>query len=77
VTIAIKNPELEALIQERLQTGTFEDVEDILLAALKLVPTSTLRPPKKNFTQFLLESPLRNSGLNLERQVDYPRPAEL
>jgi len=35
------------------------------------------RKPKKNFTRFLLESPLRGSGLKLERQKDYPRPLDL
>ncbi|MCX6602380.1 MAG: XRE family transcriptional regulator [Acidobacteria bacterium] len=33
--------------------------------------------PKMALGQFLLESPLRNSGLKVERQQDYPRPIEL
>ncbi len=32
---------------------------------------------KKNFAQFLCESPLRGSGLNLETQKEYPRAVEL
>jgi hypothetical protein len=34
VTIQINKPELEALIQQRLQSGGFQDVEDVLLQAL-------------------------------------------
>jgi hypothetical protein len=35
------------------------------------------RKPKQNLAQFLLESPLRGSGLKLERQKDFPRPIDL
>ena len=38
MTIEIHRPELEALIQERMQEGAFESVEDVLLQALKTVP---------------------------------------
>jgi hypothetical protein len=34
LTIQINSPELEALIRERIQTGNFRDVEDMLLHAL-------------------------------------------
>lgn len=35
VNIEIHQPELEALIQQRLASGSFEDVEQVLLHALK------------------------------------------
>jgi hypothetical protein len=35
VTIEITEPELEALIEERLQTGAFKSVEEVLLYALR------------------------------------------
>jgi hypothetical protein len=38
MTIEIHRPELEALIQERLKSGVFENVEDVLLQALKSAP---------------------------------------
>jgi hypothetical protein len=80
--IEIHRPELENLIRERMESGGFENVEDVLIQALISSsiggrPAAPPRKPKKSFGQFLLESPLRNSGLRLERQKDYPRPIDL
>jgi len=36
MTIEIKRPEIEALIQERLRSGAFESVEDVLFDALEM-----------------------------------------
>jgi hypothetical protein len=41
MTIEIHQPELEALIQTRLDTGVFESVEDLLIQALKSSPLPT------------------------------------
>lgn len=38
MTIQIHRPELEALINERMKTGAFEDVEDVLMQALQSSP---------------------------------------
>ena len=35
MTIEIQRPELEALIRERMKSGVFQNVEDVLLQALK------------------------------------------
>jgi Arc/MetJ-type ribon-helix-helix transcriptional regulator len=35
MTIRINQPEVEALINQRLQSGAFKDVEDVILQALK------------------------------------------
>ncbi len=43
MTIEIHKPELEALIMERLQSGQFKNIEDILMQALQVTPVS----PKK------------------------------
>ena len=40
MTIEIKQPELEALIQQRLGTGEFDSVEQLLKAALYSLPDS-------------------------------------
>ena len=45
MTIEIQKPELEALIQERMQTGAFTSVEDALLEALKSSPPPSKRAP--------------------------------
>jgi antitoxin ParD1/3/4 len=36
VTIEINRPEIEALIQQRLHSGAFESVEDVLFDALEI-----------------------------------------
>jgi antitoxin ParD1/3/4 len=36
VTIQINRPEIEALIQQRLHSGAFESVEDVLFDALEI-----------------------------------------
>jgi hypothetical protein len=38
MTIEIHKPELEALIRERMKSGAFHDVEDVLIQALKSAP---------------------------------------
>ncbi len=35
MTIEIQRPELEALIHERMKSGAFQNVEDVLMQALK------------------------------------------
>jgi hypothetical protein len=40
VTIEIKQPELEALIQQRLGTGEFDNVEELLTIALSELPAN-------------------------------------
>ena len=82
MTIEIHKPELESLIRERMASGGFQNVEDALMQALKSSTPGEQRPalpqkPKKTLGQFLLESPLRDSGLKLERQKDYPSSMNL
>jgi hypothetical protein len=38
MTVDITRPEIEVLIEERLQTGLFGDAEDVIFHALKLMP---------------------------------------
>ncbi|SPE36707.1 hypothetical protein SBA6_60014 [Candidatus Sulfopaludibacter sp. SbA6] len=38
MTIEIHKPELEALILERMKSGAFQNVEDVLMRALKSSP---------------------------------------
>ena len=67
------NPEIERWVQEEIQRGHFHSVEEAIeLAVSALRDKSKLehppvRKPKKNFAQFLLDSPLPGSGLKLER----------
>jgi Arc/MetJ-type ribon-helix-helix transcriptional regulator len=74
-------PEDEKLIQEKLRSGAFRSVEEVIHRALVCLPTpetsSQPRAPRKNLADFLMESPFAGSELDLERQKDYPRPVDL
>ena len=77
------NPEIERWVQEEIQRGHFHSVEEAIELAVSALRDKSLseqfpaRKRKKNFAQFLLDSPLPGSGLKLERQKDYPRPIDL
>lgn len=78
--IEIHQLELEALIQQRMESGAFQSVEDVLMQALKssrpperFEANSGASQPKQNLADFLTESPRHGSGLVLERAKDYPR----
>jgi hypothetical protein len=85
MTIEIHELELENLMQEEIGSGRFQSIDDLLTQALYALRerakigsgSSPQLKPKKNFAQFLMESPLRGSGLKLERQKDQPRPIDL
>ena len=47
MTIQIKTPRLEALIQQRLGNGTFHDVDELLTKALEALPAK-VEPPRKS-----------------------------
>lgn len=42
--IEIHQPELEALIQQRMASGAFHDVEEVLIHALKAAPLPKVSP---------------------------------
>ena len=82
MTIELK-PEQERIIREEIRNGHFRSADEILdhaLAAL-LEKNSSLKSepkrPSKNFAQFLMESPLAGSGLDLERDKDLGRDIEI
>jgi hypothetical protein len=79
MTIEIHKPELEALIRQRMESGAFEDVEDVLIEALKSTTEPPVLPlkPRRNLVDILSEPPFGGSNLDIERQRDYPRPLDL
>ncbi len=83
MTIEIKKLELEVLIAERLRSGSFENVEDVLLQALKSSPPQNQASPpeqqkrKQTLSEFLMDSPLAGSELYLERDKDPGRSIQL
>ncbi len=76
-------PEQERIIQEEILNGHFRNAEEVLdhaLAALRgksSLQKSGSAGSRKNFAQFLIESPLAGSGLELERDKDQGRDFEL
>jgi Arc/MetJ-type ribon-helix-helix transcriptional regulator len=45
MTIQITKPEVEALINQRLQSGVYEDAEDVILQALRCLPAKQPSTP--------------------------------
>ncbi|MFN0100922.1 MAG: hypothetical protein ACKV2U_02410 [Bryobacteraceae bacterium] len=45
--IEIHSPELEALIMQRMRSGGFHNVEDVLMQALETSPLPEAKPPQK------------------------------
>ncbi len=69
-------------MQEEITRGHFHSADELIVYAVRALREKNqvsvaVRTPKKNFAQFLMESPLPGSGLKLERQQDYPRPVDL
>jgi hypothetical protein len=46
MTIQITKPEVEALINQRLQSGGFKDAEDVILQALQSSPSKPSTTPQ-------------------------------
>jgi hypothetical protein len=78
MTIQITKPEVEALINQRLQSGEFKDAEDVILQALQSSPGITSQPdtpPAKNIEE--LFAPLRGLNLEFRRNPSTGRPVDL
>jgi hypothetical protein len=81
MVIEIQRPEVEALILERMKSGGFESVEDVILQALESTRTESDRPaePKlrmpgrKSLAALFAESPFRGLELEFERDPDCGR----
>ena len=71
MTIQITKPEVEALINQRLQNGGFKDAEDVVWQALQSSPPKATTPPgKAAVAKDMVElfAPLR--GLNIDFEAD-------
>jgi Arc/MetJ-type ribon-helix-helix transcriptional regulator len=80
MTIRI-TPEDEELIREKLRTGVFRSVEELIHRALVSMPmseeSSQEARPLRNLIDVLSEPPFAGSELNLERMRDFPRSLDL
>ena len=82
MTIEIRKPELEQLVQEEILSGHFQNVDDLLTQAIQALreKSHSAQPatrPRKNLAQFLLDSPFAGSDLDLERRQDYGGTVDL
>lgn len=80
MTIQITKPEVEALINQRLQTGGFKDAEDVVFQALQSSPPTAIKPqldelPAKDIVE--LFAPLRGLNLDFGRNPSTGRPVDL
>jgi hypothetical protein len=85
MTIEIHRPELEALIRERMNSGAFHDVEDVIMQALRAAPATeapAATPPRrpegrKSLAQLFAESPFKGLDIDFERDPDTGRDVTL
>ena len=81
MTIQITQPEVEALINQRLRSGAFKDAEDVILQALQSSPPKPPMtpqpdaPPAKDIEE--LFAPLRGLNLDFSRNPSTGRRVEL
>ena len=81
MTINLK-PETERLVKEEISRGHFHSLDELITEGVhawreKHQTTDPARKPRKNLSDFLLESPFHGSELEIERQKDYPREIDL
>jgi len=79
MTIQINRPEVEALINQRLQSGAYKDAEEVILHALQCSTSAAVDsdgvPPTKDIVE--LFAPLRGLNLEFGRNPSTGRPVEL
>jgi hypothetical protein len=68
MTIEIHRPELEALIRERMNSGGFHDVEDVIMQALRSAPA--VEPLHRRTGQELVDVCAKVRGLLTNEDVD-------
>ena len=60
MTIEIHRPELEALLRERMKSGAFESIEEVIMQALEAAPVPEPQPPAgrpmQHIADFIVES---------------------
>jgi Arc/MetJ-type ribon-helix-helix transcriptional regulator len=82
MTIQLK-PEQERFIQEEIRSGHFRSPDEVLDRALAALREKNQKaepakdPRKQTLSEFLMNSPLAGSELNLERDQDPGRTIEL
>jgi Arc/MetJ-type ribon-helix-helix transcriptional regulator len=68
MTIEIHRPELETLIRERMNSGAFQNAEDVILQALRSAPA--VEPPHRRTGQELIDICAKVCGFLTDEEVD-------
>jgi hypothetical protein len=76
MTIEIHQPELESLISQQMASGRFQDVEDVLLHALRSAPI--LKPaPNRSLVEVCAMVRGLMDDVDFSRNASTDRPLEL
>jgi len=75
-------PETELLVQEEIQRGHFNSVDELIVQGVhawreKHHPGPAQAKPRKRLYDLLTRAPFGGSELTIERQKDYPRQIDL
>jgi hypothetical protein len=76
MTIEIHTPELEQRVQQGIQSGRFQDVDDLLTRALDALDEKQPLPPPRRLIDVLSDPAFAGAELNVERRKDFPRPVD-
>jgi hypothetical protein len=78
MTIEIQQPELEALIRLRMESGRFTSIEDALLEALRSSTISTAKPAhQRNLVEVCAMVSSLSEGLDFSRDPSSGREVDL
>jgi hypothetical protein len=78
MTIQITKPEVEALINQRLQSGVFKDAEDVILKALQSSPPPAADIRHARTLQEVFEAARGlGEGVHFSRNPSTGRPVDL
>ncbi len=72
MSVEIHQPEIEALIQQRMASGAFHDVEEVLIQALKTAPLPTA-PSRTPFGKKLVDVFAEARQILDGIELDFPR----
>lgn len=78
MTIQITQPEVEAIIQQRLETGSFKDAEDVILHALRSSPNAAGSPAHQgNIVDLFAKVRGMADDLDFSRNPSIGRPVDI
>ncbi len=78
MTIQITKSELEAIINQRLERGAFQDAEDVILKALQSSPAPAVEGrPKRSLESVFEAARGLGEGVDFSRNPSTGRPVDL